>query len=236
MISRRALLTTVVLVGLARGLQAGWPQPPKFPANTSSRQAEVPVAAAVSATPAPEALAPFTPADPNKILGNGDQVSLEIVEDREPPRTMRVTDTGELDVFPIGRVRVAGKTSAAAQAEIKRRLEADYYYKATVRLGIDQVNRAQSSGRIYLSGLVRAAGPQEIPIGETLTVSAAIIKAGGFAQFADDRKVKITRKGKGGTENFVVDVKAVLEKGKIDLDRELRDGDYVHVPQRLINW
>jgi polysaccharide export outer membrane protein len=184
--------------------------------------------------PGPE---PATIQDQDKPLSFGDIVSFQIIEDKEPPVRQRVTDTGDLDVPYIGRVRVAGKTCEEAAAIIKRQLEAEYYYKATVRLGIDQVNRAANIGKVYVSGLVRLPGPQEYNKTERITASAAIIKAGGFAEFADQKKVRVTRKNKDGTtDTFTVNMKAVLEQGKVDADVELKENDYIFVPRRLINY
>ena len=85
--------------------------------------------------------------DPNKRLGVGDQVAIEIVEDREGPTTRLITATGDLEVPPLDRVHVAGKTTTEAAADIKRLLEADYYYHATVKLSIDRVNVAAALGK-----------------------------------------------------------------------------------------
>ena len=83
--------------------------------------------------------------DPNHRLQRRDIVSFAIAQDREQPQIMRVTDTGELDFseFPkIGRISVVGKTCGEVAAELKRKLEADYYNAADVRLGINQVAAA----------------------------------------------------------------------------------------------
>ena len=176
--------------------------------------------------------------DSSRSLGVGDQVTFEIVEDKEAPIAKRITDTGELDVPYIGRVHASGKTCEQLASEIKRRLEGDYYFKATVKLGIDLVNtRPAAIGKVFVTGQVRAPGPQDLVPGEKTTVSAVIMKAGGCTQFGDSRKVKVTRKAKGGgTDSFMVDIKSVIEKGELDQDRDVREGDYVYVPQKLINW
>jgi protein involved in polysaccharide export with SLBB domain len=178
------------------------------------------------------------PADRGRVLAIGDMVTLQILEDRDEPVSRRVTDTGDLDAPYIGRVRAAGRTTAQVAAEIKQLLEKDYYHTATVKLGIDQVNRAAAMGTVFLSGRVQRKGPIQFFKGERLTVSEAILKAGGFdEQFADMRSVKVTRQNRdGGSETFKVDVKAVLEKGQLDEDVEVRDGDKIFVPQRLINF
>jgi polysaccharide export outer membrane protein len=178
--------------------------------------------------------------DPTKPLGRGDIVTFAIAQDREPAQVMRVTDTGELDFsqFPkIGRISVAGRNCADVAAELKHKLEADYYYAADVSLGINQVNHSDSRGRVYLTGNVRAPGPQDLPANEETMVSTAIIRAGGFAQFANGRKVQVTRKDKNGQmEHFVIDVKSIIEKGRRDKDMELQDGDYINVPQNAVNF
>lgn len=179
------------------------------------------------------------PADRNKVLGPGDIVRIEILEDKTAPVAKRVTDTGDLDVQPIGPIHVAGKTCAEVVSEVTKLLEADYYYKATVRLGIEQINRIKAGdiGKIFISGDVKIPGAQEIPPGEKLTASGSVVKAGGGTQFADLRKVKVTRKNKdGSSKTTIVDVKAVLEQGKMEQDVELQDGDYIFVPRRLITF
>ena len=87
-------------------------------------------------------------------------------------------------------------------------------------------------GRIYVYGSVKQQGPQEIPPDESYTVSKAIIRAGGFGDFANKRKVKLTRKN--GQES-TVDLKRVIEEGHTDEDFDLAPDDQIYVPQRLIN-
>ncbi len=193
----------------------------------------IPVARPVNALP----LSPPTASDPNKVLGVGDQISLLIVEDRAPAVARIITDTGDVDVPWIGRVRAAGKTAAQLAQQIERKLESSYYYDATVKVAIDRINPRATVETIYVSGEVRTSGPQRFASGETVTVSAAILRAGGFGQFANERKVQVTRK-QGGRDGlrFTVDVKAILQEGKTSEDIELRDGDYVFVPRNFINF
>src|ERR1700733_171498 len=48
--------------------------------------------------------------DDKHKLAPGDKVSFQILEDKDPPKSLTVTDSGELDVPYIGRVIVANKT------------------------------------------------------------------------------------------------------------------------------
>ena len=174
--------------------------------------------------------------DPSKRLGVGDQVSVEIVEDREGPTSRIITATGDLEVPPLDRVHVAGKTTAEAAAEIKRLLEADYYYRATVKLSIDRVNVAAAVGKIQISGEVGSPGVLEFNLADPVTLNEVILKAGNFRDFADPRKVRVTRVRGTSKQEFVIDVKAIQRDGAVDKDIKLEDGDRVHVPKAFIRW
>lgn len=174
--------------------------------------------------------------DPNKRLGVGDQVAIEIVEDREGPTSRLITATGDLEVPPLDRVHVAGKTTAEAASEIKRMLEADYYYHATVKLSIDRVNVAAALGKIQISGEVGLPGVLDFNLADPLTLNEAILKAGNFKDFADPKKVRVARVKGGSKQEFIVDIKAVQRDGAADKDIMLQDGDRVYVPKAFIRW
>lgn len=175
--------------------------------------------------------------DPDKKLGVGDELTYEIAEDREGGFPRVVTAAGDIDVPPVGRIRVVGRTTVEAAAEIKRLLERDYYHKATVKLSIDRVSRTVvKAGEFTLSGEVRGVGPIVLVAGERLTVSQAILKGGGFGPFANQRKVQVTRSQSGVKNQFYVDVKDILEKGNTDKDVAVQDGDRIFVPRNILNF
>jgi polysaccharide export outer membrane protein len=175
--------------------------------------------------------------DPDTKLGPGDEVTCEIEQDREGGFPKIVSATGEIRVDPYGPIKVAGKTTAEAAAEIKRLLEKDYYYAATVKLSLDRRSRGGTkAGTITISGEVRAVGSLDLETGVPLTVSQAILKAGGFGPFANQRKVQVTRSEGGVTKQFYVDVKEVLEKGAKDKDRPVQAGDFINVSKNIVNF
>jgi polysaccharide export outer membrane protein len=170
--------------------------------------------------------------DDKKKLGSNDFVSFRVVEDRDnESQRLRVNDNGELEVPYIGLVPAEGRTCRELAYSIKGQLEKEYYYHATVILAVDRVSE-KSRGKVYVYGSVKAQGPQEIPPDESYTVSKAVIRAGGFGDFANKRKVKLTRKN--GKE-FTVDLKRVIEEAHTDEDMVLQPDDQIYVPQRLIN-
>jgi protein involved in polysaccharide export with SLBB domain len=170
--------------------------------------------------------------DDKKRLGSNDYVSFRVVEDRDnESQHLRVNDNGELEVPYIGLVSAQGRTCRELAYTIKNALEKEYYYHATVILAVDRVSE-KSRGRVYVYGSVKGQGPQEIPADETYTVSKAIIRAGGFGDFADKRKVKLTRKN---GQDVTVDLKRIIEQGHTDEDVVVQPDDQIYVPQRLIN-
>lgn len=199
-----------------------------------------PVAAVTNATPAAGGGIPgpsVTLLDDRQPLARGDRVSFRILEDREDPVSLVVSDAGELEVPYVGRLEASGKTCRRLAAEITPLLEQDYYRRATVVLAVEVLNR--SRGKVYVMGEVRAAGPLDLPSDETLTLSKAILRAGGFTDFADRRKVRLTRRAAGvdeATEVRVVDARAILEQGQVERDVELRPGDFIFVAARAVRF
>lgn len=170
--------------------------------------------------------------DPDKKLSTGDVVTLEIVEDREAGLVRTVTATGAINVPPVGYIQVTGKTTTEASADIKRRLEADYYYHATVKLNIDRVSPvAVSAGTVTISGQVRVPGPQAMIAAEPLTLSVAIQKSGNFTEWADQTKVRLTRQVSGKSKTDEYNVEKIIEKGDANADPVLQNGDRIFVPK-----
>jgi protein involved in polysaccharide export with SLBB domain len=174
----------------------------------------------------------------------GDTVSFQILEDQiwdpeNAPRILVVQDSGEIEVLYIGRVMAVGKTCKQIAGEIKAALEKTYYKQATVVISMNVASPIL--GRIYIWGQVHNQGPLDIQVNENLTAGQAILRAGGFADFANERKVKVIRSPAGSdkskpTQTINLDMKQILSEGKTDKDIVLQPGDLIIVPSRLINF
>lgn len=88
------------------------------------------------------------------------------------------------------------------------------------------------SGSVFISGEVQRPGSIQLPGERKFMASEAVLAAGGFKDFADQRKVRVIR----GGQELVVDVKAVLDEGRLDRDLELQPDDRVVVRAKLINF
>jgi protein involved in polysaccharide export with SLBB domain len=244
-------------------------EPPTAPAADEAKPAPAPEPSAekkafdesdstTNAAPKPTAptvtaatLSSMSALDDKTTLEEGDTISFRVIEDRDDAVSRVVTDTGEVDFPYIGRVKVEGKTCHEVAVEVKKLLEVDYYKQATVIVGLDLIigdDKTKAKDIAWVVGEVRDVGPLELTKVQPLTVSQAIVRAGGFGDFADQRRVKLIHRGPSATgadthqppsissaKDFqVIDVKAIFD-GKSVADPILKDGDYIIVPKRFIN-
>ena len=189
--------------------------------------------------------------DDKATLSPGDRVSFRVIEDRDDAVPRIVTDTGEIDFPYVGRVKVQGLTCRQVAVKLKQLLEVDYYKRATVIVGLDIIaNNAQAIPHnvCWVIGQVRQVGPMELSAAQPMTVSQVILRAGGFGDFADQRRVRLIHRGSstdsGGApppdlnnsnEGQIVDVKAVYD-GHLGNDPTVQPNDYIIVPKKLVNF
>ena len=174
--------------------------------------------------------------DDRQKLGPGDRITYRVLEDQDDPRALTITDSGQLEVPYLGLVQAAGKTSLQLAKELKGVLEKELYYQATVIIALELVNKTRVTGKVYVTGQVRNKGGFEIPGGETLTVSKAILNAGGFSDFSDKKNVRLIRKTADGPKSFSINVQEIWEKGKLEKDLVVQPDDLIVVPTRLVNY
>ena len=174
--------------------------------------------------------------DDHRKLLIGDRLSYRVLEEQMAPAAITVSDSGEAEVPLIGRVPAQGKTCKELALAIKRELEKDYFYHATVIVGLDTAS-VKSRGRIFLMGQVKSQGAMEIPVTGSFTLSKAILQAGGFGDFANQKKVKVLRTpaDQKTAQTFVVDVSDIL-KGNMEKDLLLQPDDVVIVPEVAVKF
>src|SRR2546429_5909167 len=76
-------------------------------------------------------LTPLKSPDGQYRLAMGDRVSYRVIEGKDEAKSLVVTDSGELDVPYLGRVKAVDKTCKQLGREGKGRLEKDPNYHAT---------------------------------------------------------------------------------------------------------
>lgn len=183
--------------------------------------------------------------DATRPLRVGDSVVLRIVEDGEKTYNLRVQDSGNILAPYISLVPAAGRTCRDVAYYMKRELEKQHFQTATVILALEAVAPskgyagqmpAYNADFITVYGQVSRQGRYEVDPGEDLTVSQAILRAGGFSQFAQDEKVKIIRRVPGkGNVTIIVNLRNVMMRGRLEYDIPVRGGDVIIVDEKLIN-
>ena len=163
-------------------------------------------------------------------LEKGDQVILNIIEDRDDPKIIFVDELGFVYIPLGGKVQALGKTCKQLAFDIKKELETTYYKNATVLISF-RVDDGR--GRVLIFGEVLKQGALELPLDELFTVSKAILAAGGFTSSANPTKVSVLRSDVTNPSNnkkYIIDLNLILQEGKLEKDMVLLPGDRVVVP------
>jgi len=181
-------------------------------------------------------------------IRTGDLISLRIVEDRKEAIQLRVGVTGDINAPHIGIVRAAGRTCRELAFNMKTQLEKSLYNTATVIVAIDMRPediggrgprtgiREEELDVITVFGQVIRQGKYELPANEDMTISQAILLSGGFAQFANPKKVKLVRQTPQGAKTILINVDQVMRRGNLDKDVYLRRGDVIIVDEKTVNF
>lgn len=179
--------------------------------------------------------------DNNRPISAGDTISIRILEDRRDALQQVVAVTGEVQAPYVGLVNARGKTCRDLAYTIKKELEKNFFKNATVVIAIDKLNpddqmreREVDLEFYVMFGFVAKQGKYDLPTNEDISISQAILRAGGFAQFANKEKVKIIRKTPQGNKTILVNVDGIMQKGDMERDIYLRKDDVIIVDE--LNW
>ena len=181
--------------------------------------------------------------DNNRPISAGDTVSIRIVEDRREPLQQVVAVTGEVNVPYVGLMNARGKTCRELAFTVKRELEKNFFKNATVLIAIDKINpddlireREVDLEFYVMFGIVARQGKYDLPSNEDISISQAILRAGGFAQFANKEKVKIIRKTPQGNKTIMVNVDGIMRRGDLERDIFIRKDDVIIVEEKTVNF
>lgn len=135
-------------------------------------------------------------------------------------RQFVVRSDGTINLPNLNAVPAVGKRFGAFEREVQTNyISGGFFKRVTVVV--------KPSERYYsVGGEVKAPGRQQY-LGQT-TVLRAIVSCGDFTEFANRRRVEITRAG-GIRE--IMDCKAAIKNPK--LDRPICPGDHINIPRSL---
>jgi polysaccharide export outer membrane protein len=154
-------------------------------------------------------------------FGIGDLVIVNFsgVEPEIPAHEQRIKEDGNITLYLIGSIQAAGKTPGELQNEIQKNYVPKYYVHMTVTV--------RTKERVYyVRGEVKRPD-RYIYSGET-TVTRAIATAGDFTDYANKRKVKLTR-----VDGKILKVDCIKAQDDPRLDLPVFPGDQIQVMRRL---
>jgi polysaccharide export outer membrane protein len=134
-----------------------------------------------------------------------------------PTYSEAIKDDGRITPPIIGSVVAAGKSPGELQSELQQKYD-KYYRNLTVTVKSD-------ARYYYVDGEVKSPGPKTY-LGETDIISA-ISSAGGFTDFANKRKIRLTR----GKKTQIINYNQAVENPQYDVP--VYPGDQILVPRRL---
>lgn len=211
------------------------------PKTATERVVALPEAARVA--PPEPARAPEVQTDnPSRehVLTTQDKLSFAVEQDPSPgkPIAIVVSADGQVDV-PISRcceqtitVRAAGKTIGQLENELQTLLAQEYYHNPKIQLRL--VAGTARSGEVWVNGPVKQ-NQIRLRADRPTTVWEAIQLAQPN-EFANLSKVRVQRLNPATRklETLTVDVEAV-NKGNVDKDMTLQDGDRIYIREKWLN-
>ncbi len=156
-------------------------------------------------------------------IGVGDLLLIEVYEEPDLTREVRVLTDGKISFPLLGTLKAAGLQVSQLESKIKKRLGAKYLVSPQVTVFVKEFSR------VFVFGEVR--NPGAFPIYGKITVFEAITLAGGFSPVGNPSKVRVIRQGSGGETSFEVDIESITKKGNTSQDMELQANDKVIVPR-----
>jgi len=163
-------------------------------------------------------LAVETPVGPRDVL------EVKVMEDPTITNRYTVTEDGQLVLNVLGKVTVAGQSTAQIEALLKSLLEANILRKATISVQVVEFG----SKPISVVGAVQKPGP--IGASSNMTLIQAITQAGGLSS-GYGKELYILRTGRNGlTEQLAIDIEDLMVNGNPDVNVPLAPNDLINVP------
>mgnify|MGYP001600924752 FL=1 len=165
------------------------------------------------------------PADqPQSVLGVGDVIRISVYQNPDLATEARISELGQINFPLIGNVTVGGSTVSAAEQKIAKALrDGGFVLKPQVTIQVTLIR----SNQISILGQVGKPGRYPIDIVGS-KVSEMIAAAGGVLPTGADVVTLVgTRNGK--PIKLDIDLPAILQSGKSELDMTVENGDVIYV-------
>ena len=163
-------------------------------------------------------------ADSDKyVIGSEDVLSIHVWKEEALTRQVPVRSDGKISLPLIDEIQAAGLTPLQLKEKLTVRLK-EFIDNPSVSVIVTEAN----SQKVYVSGEVKTPGVYQLR-GET-TLLQVIPMAGGFTEWADQKKVLIIRKEGEKDRRIVVNYKKIVSGEDMSANIVLKPGDTIIVP------
>src|SRR3982074_1431389 len=161
--------------------------------------------------------------DPDYKIGPQDMLRIDVWKEPDISRIVPVRPDGKITLPLVNDVQAAGLTTTQLAAKIAEGLK-KYITSPQVTVGVTEIN----SRRIFVNGEVARAGA--FPLLPNMTVLQALSSAGGFTQFAREKKIYILRMENGKQVKYPFNYKEAVSGKNVEQNIILQGGDIIVVP------
>jgi polysaccharide biosynthesis/export protein len=171
-------------------------------------------------------------AKPEAVLGAGDIIKVTVYQN--PDLTVdggRISEANQINFPLLGNIVIGGLTVAAAEQKIAKALrDGGFVLKPQVTIQVGQIRSS------VISILGQVAKPGRYPIESVgAKVSEMIAAAGGVAAGASD-VVTLVGTRNGRPIKLEIDLPAILQSGKTELDIAVENGDIVYADRAPVAY
>jgi polysaccharide export outer membrane protein len=156
-------------------------------------------------------------------IGPADVLNIYVWKEPELTRDVTVLPDGKITYPLVGEIHAQGLTVAELKKVLTEKLQS-YVTAPEVTVVVTQ----PLSQRIYIIGKVGGAGPLALAPG--MTVLQALSSAGGLAQWADEKNIRIIRREGDKEVQYRFNYKQYIAGKKIEQNIILKPGDTIVVP------
>jgi polysaccharide export outer membrane protein len=157
------------------------------------------------------------------LIGATDVLNIYVWKEPDLTQDVTVLPDGKITFPLIGEIQAQGRTVTELKKDISDKLK-DYVTAPEVTVVVRQVN----SRRIYTLG--KLTKPGIYPLVPGMTVLQALSTAGGFAEWADEKNIRVIRREGGKEIQYRFNYKDFIAGKDIEQNILLKPNDTIVVP------
>ena len=163
-------------------------------------------------------------------LQPGDVVRVQVFQEPDLDRELRVSQDGQIALPMIGQVEVKNRTLSSVEKTVRELYDRDYLVNPQVNITVLTYQKRS----VNVMGAVNAPQAIEYPPEQTLSILDAISRAGGFNRFADRKKVVLTRTfADGHSDKYTINTDQLISGVSSERWVLLKD-DVIFVPESVL--